>query len=177
LRANVLLPEPEAPISTTRDKSGNENFSFIGRLFRAPENGHLGRRAESSILFTDGQKRNAVVVLRSHTIGPGLKFRAGPFEAVVLVTHRSSGHRFEFGVVLAVWRGHDDGRRASVLEKDAFESGEAGRVEMFNDLDYGCGVVAGEARVFVHQGALEELGAFALARGQRIETEALGCFF
>src|SRR6267142_2721634 len=30
-RAKVLLPDPEAPIRTTRDKSGNVNFAFTWR--------------------------------------------------------------------------------------------------------------------------------------------------
>src|SRR5579862_9008987 len=123
LRANVLLPEPEAPMRTTRDRSGNENFSFMGRLLRAPENGHLCGSAQGGVFIPDGQEGNVVVVSRGYAIGPGLKLRASPFEAVVLVAHRSGGHGFEFGVVLAVRRGHDDDGRTGVFEENALESG------------------------------------------------------
>lgn len=53
-----------------------------------------------------------------------------------------------------------------MFEKDALESGEARRVEMFDYFDDGGGIVAGEASVLVHQRALKKLDAFALARRQ-----------
>ncbi len=90
---------------------------------------------------------------------------------MILVTKGACGHGLELRVVFSVRRSHDDGGRASMFEKNALESGKARRIEMFDHFDDGGGIVAGEARILVHQGALKKLEAFALARRQRIETK------
>jgi len=48
---------------------------------------------------------------------------------------------------------------------------------MVSNLDYGCSIVTGKASVFIHQRTLKKLDAFAFARRQGIETEALSRFF
>src|SRR6202050_42793 len=111
--ANVLLPEPLGPMSTTREslvilismgigwplkRSSHESSSFLAAL----ENRHLGRRAEFFIFRPDRQKPHFVSMLLGDTQSPSVKFLASPFEAVVGMPELAGRQRLPHHVVLAV---------------------------------------------------------------------------
>ena len=105
----------------------------------AREHRHLSRRADLGSLWPIAEAgwRNRT----SRNAGaPLLKLCTRPFEAVVLVAGRAGREALELHVVLGVWRRHDDRPRPGELEQDALESGEAGRIEVFDDLD-DCGCI------------------------------------
>ncbi len=80
----------------------------------------------------------------------------------------------EANVVLVVRGGHDDDWWLGVGEHDLFERGQAGLVEVFDDLDEGGRVEATEPSVPVGEATLDQGHLVPLAVRKVIEVETLG---
>src|SRR6185295_18256299 len=82
LRAKELLPEPDAPISTTSESSGIRS----SRASATGEDSHLRRRAHRGVLGPDGQEAHRVSDARGDSLRSRAKLRSRPFEAVIAVS-------------------------------------------------------------------------------------------
>lgn len=112
------------------------------------------------MFFAEGLEGDLVVVGLGDLVGPGFKFGAGPFEAVVAVSELAGFHSFEEDVVFDIGRGDDDVGRAGAFENDAREGFESGRIEVFDDFDKRCDIVISKAGVAVDDRALQKSEAF-----------------
>ena len=104
--ANVLLPEPEAPISTTRHGSGRSIF-----IARTPPSASAARprRPPARPAGSAPCSRSAHADARR----PRRELRARPLEAVVRVAQLARRQRLPHAVVLRVRRRHDDAAPAA----------------------------------------------------------------
>ena len=175
-RANVDLPDPDTPTSTTRDSSG------IGRLrvarhaslvmrhrVVAREDSHLGRRPDLGVVGTDRQVAHGVAVRRRDARRP----RRGTRRGSTRTGGRGGASPRRPGlvphVVLDVRRGHDHRRRARAAPKTARSSAGSrdGSTCSMTSISTS-GVVAGQPVVAVGQRRLEQARAGrAAGRGIR----------
>ena len=139
LRANVDLPEPDAPISTTSESFGNRDLHRVNTAIcvGAPSVAIDLRRSARSAPRSRGARRRA--------LGPGAnsarvhskrwsRWRNLPAGSASNCTLYSA-----FGVVTTTVAGLRE------LEHDALERGEARRIEVLDHLDRARRVEAGEA--------------------------------
>ena len=87
---------------------------------------------------------------------------------MVAVAEAAGGEALPPHVVLPVRRGEHHGAGPGELEEHAPERGQPRRVEVLDHLDHGRGVEAGEARVAIHERAVEQLQALLLRGGQAV---------
>src|SRR5919198_422690 len=151
LRAKLDFPDPETPTRTTRHTSGMASFtSAMG------EDRHLGGWSDHRILRADRGDTYRVAEAPGHVAGPCLELGPRPLETMTLVPQASRRQALEPHVVFHIWRRQHDHTRPGELEQHALERGQARRVEVLDDLDDSCRVVARQAPVTVGQRAVKQ---------------------
>ena len=166
--ANVDLPEPQTPISTTRLSSGIRARAHRSNTasWRRPARRRPGGRPRA-----DRQVPDVVAVGPRGRSGPGAELRAGPLEPVVAVPGRARGQSLEQRVVLDVGGGDDDRARRGVPEHRALKRAEAAGVDVLDDLHQDGGVQILQPVVGVGQRGLEQRQPGLLPLGEPVEPE------
>src|SRR5688572_13922081 len=106
--------------------------------------------------MTNRREAHGVSEALDDAAGPVLELCSCPFEAVIPVTEPSRRERRPPRVEFGIRRRDDDGTRSRELEHDALERGETGSVEMLDHFHDGGRVEPGEARIAVHDGAVNQ---------------------
>ena len=101
---------------------------------------HLCGRTDRRIFQADRQEADGIIEAHGDAVRPPLKLRARPFEAMVAVTEAPRRKAFPFHVLFAVGSRGDDVLRFGALEEHALESGQARRVQVFDDFHHGGGI-------------------------------------
>ena len=113
------------------------------------KHGHLRWGTYFGIYGADGFDCWVIIEFFFDALCPVLKLFARPLEAVIGMAKLPGGERFPARVEVGVWGGDDDGVGLGIFEYDAFEDGQSRWVEVFDDFEEYCGVIAVEARVAV----------------------------
>src|SRR6185437_4874695 len=101
------------------------------------EHRHLRRRSDNLILRPHRYELHRISEALRYAVGPFLKLRAHPLEAMVLVPKRAGGESLELDIVLGIGRRQHDGARPGELEQHTLERGQTRRIEMLDHLHHG----------------------------------------
>src|SRR3984885_5499207 len=162
-RANVVLPEPDTPTSTTRDSSGmrsSRGSVLAGPVLAEPgtsgaaesgqgEHRQLGGRADLGVVRSDRQEAHLVAPAAGHPGRSVAELGAGPLEPVIRVPHLPGAQAGEADVVLGVRRGDHDGAGPGRAEYGLLQRTEPWRVDVLDDFHEDGRVQAGQPLVGV----------------------------
>lgn len=85
----------------------------------------------------------------------------------------SGGQTLPLRVEFSVWRRHHDGFGVSELKQHSLEGRQTWWIEMFNDLDHGSSVEAGQSSISVDQRSVNQFDPFPLFRWKPVIAKSL----